>query len=181
MLHRITELFLIHAGHYSTDQLGVYDDVLEMLIDKGEVSARVELAQRLAPLADPPAQTIRTLARDDATEVAEPVLAQSPALDDDTLAEIATTKGWGHLVAIAARLEVSEMVSDKLIASDNKKVITTLVNNSGAKISNEGFGTLVKKVPATIGFRNASRHARIFPNITSATSSPRHRISSATG
>ena len=95
MLQRITELFLIHAGHYSTDQLSVYDDVLEMLIDKVEVSARAALAQRLAPLADPPAQAIRKLARDNAIEVAEPVLAQSPALDDDTLSEIATTKGWG--------------------------------------------------------------------------------------
>jgi uncharacterized protein (DUF2336 family) len=145
MLHRITELFLIHAGHYSADQLSVYDDVLELLIDKVEVSARAALAQRLAPLAEPPAQAIQALARDDAIEVAAPVLAQSPALDDDTLADIATRKGWGHLVAIATRLEVSEAVSDKLIASDNKAVLTTLVNNSGAKISNSGFGELVKK------------------------------------
>ncbi len=145
MLHRITELFLVHAGHYSDDQLSVYDDVLEMLIDKVEVDARAQLARRLAPVADPPAQTIRALAQDDALEVAEPVLSQSPALDDDTLCEVATTKGWGHLVAIAARLEVSETVSDKLIASDNKKVLTTLANNAGAKISNDGFGALVQK------------------------------------
>ena len=51
----------------------------------------------------------------------------------------------GHLLAIATRLEVSETVSDKLIASDNKQVLTALVNNTGAKISNSGFGELVKK------------------------------------
>ncbi|MGH6683561.1 MAG: hypothetical protein ACRECA_06500, partial [Pseudolabrys sp.] len=28
LLHRITDLFLIHAGHYSPDQLGMYDDIL---------------------------------------------------------------------------------------------------------------------------------------------------------
>jgi len=145
MLRQITDLFLVHAGHYSGDQLSVYDDVLEMLVDKVEVGARAELAQRLAPVAEPPADTMRALALDDAVEVAEPVLSQSPALDDDTLSEVATTKGWGHLVAIATRLELSETVSDKLIASDNKKVLTTLVNNSGAKISSAGFGVLVKK------------------------------------
>lgn len=145
MLHRITELFLVHAGHYSSDQLGVYDDVLELLIDKVEVNARAELAQRLAPLENPPAQTIRALALDDAIEVAEPVLAQSPALSDEILSECADTKGWGHLTAIATRLELSETVSDKLIASDNKKVLVTLANNSGAKISSAGFSVLVQK------------------------------------
>ena len=145
MLHRITELFLVHAGYYSDAQLSVYDDVLEMLIDKVEVGARAELAQRLAPVAKPPAQTIRSLALDDAIEVAEPVLSKSPAIDDDILCECATSKGWGHLVAIATRLDLSETVSDKLIDSDNKKVLTTLANNSGAKISNDGFERLVEK------------------------------------
>lgn len=145
MLRRITDLFLVHAGHYSDDQLSVYDDVLDMLVDKVEVGARAELAQRLATVAAPPAGTLRALAFDDAIEVAEPVLSRSPALDDSTLSEVAATKGWGHLVAIATRLDVSETVSDKLIASDNKTVLTTLVNNTGAKISNTGFSVLVKK------------------------------------
>lgn len=145
MLHQITELFLVNAGQYTRDQLGVYDDVLAMLVDKVEVGARAELALRLAPVEDAPVQTVRSLALDESLAVAEPVLKQSIALDDDTLAEVATTKGWGHLVAIAARLEVSEKVSDRLIASDNKKVLGTLVNNTGAKISNDGFKVLVKK------------------------------------
>jgi uncharacterized protein (DUF2336 family) len=145
ILHRVTELFLVHAGHYSNDQLVVYDDVLKMLIDKVETGARAELARRLAPLSQAPAQIIQRLARDDAIEVAEPVLSQSTALDDNTLCEVASNKGWGHLVAIAGRPDVSEAVSDKLIASDNKSVLTTLVKNSGAKISDAGFGALVQK------------------------------------
>ena len=36
-------------------------------------------------------------------------------------------------------------MSDKLIASHNKQVLTALVNNTGTKISNSGFGELVKK------------------------------------
>ena len=37
MLRQITDLFLVHAGHYSGDQLSVYDDVLEMLVDKNYI------------------------------------------------------------------------------------------------------------------------------------------------
>ena len=50
MLRRVTDLFLIHAGHYSTDQLELYDGILKVLIAVVEVSARAELAQRIAPV-----------------------------------------------------------------------------------------------------------------------------------
>lgn len=75
MLRRVTDLFLINAGHYSADQLELYDGILKMLVGAVEVSARAELAQRLAPVDGAPINTIRTLALDDAIEVAEPILA----------------------------------------------------------------------------------------------------------
>ena len=60
MLHRITDLFLIHAGHYSVDQLSVYDDVLRTLVDKVEIAARAVLQNDLRRLtARPPKQSVR--------------------------------------------------------------------------------------------------------------------------
>src|SRR4029079_949171 len=73
MLRRITDLFLLHAGHYSLDHLNAYDEVLIALIDNVEVAARAKLAQRLAPLQNVPPNTIRSLALDREIEVAEPV------------------------------------------------------------------------------------------------------------
>ena len=55
-----------------------------MLVAAVEVGARAELAQRLAPVDGAPVNTIRKFALDDAIEVAEPVLSQSDALDDDS-------------------------------------------------------------------------------------------------
>ena len=74
MLRRVTDLFLVHAGHYTADQLEMYDGILQVLITAVEVSARAELAERLAPVDGVPTNTVRTLALDDAIEVAEPVL-----------------------------------------------------------------------------------------------------------
>jgi uncharacterized protein (DUF2336 family) len=145
MLHRITDLFLIHAGHYSTDQLSLYDDVLVALVDKVEVAARAVLANKLAPIDGAPCNTIRTLAFDDAIEVAEPILALSNAIDDATLAECIAIKGQEHLLAIATRNKVSENVSDQLVIRGDKKVLGALVSNPGAMISEQGFGMLVKK------------------------------------
>ena len=97
MLHRITDLFLISAGHYSVDQLNVYDDVLMMLVDKVETAARAEFAKRLAPIDGAPGKTIRSLALDDAIEVAEPVLSQSNAVDDKTLSDCIAKNGHAPL------------------------------------------------------------------------------------
>jgi uncharacterized protein (DUF2336 family) len=145
MLRRVTDLFLINAGHYSADQLELYDGILKVLIAAVEVSARAELAQRLAPVDGAPAETIRTLALDDAIEVAEPVLAQSNVLDDETLTHCITINGQEHLLAIATRNKLSEIISDQLVTKGNIKVLRTLASNPGAAISDLGFRILVKK------------------------------------
>ncbi len=145
ILRRVTDLFLLHAGHYSADQLDLYDGILKVLIAAVEVSARAELAQRLAPVDGAPAKTIRALALDDAIEVAEPVLVQSNVLDDDTLTHCITINGQEHLLAIATRNMLSEIVSDQLVTKGNIEVLRTLASNPGAAISDLGFRILVKK------------------------------------
>lgn len=145
MLRRVTDLFLVHAGHYTADQLELYDGILQMLIAAVEVSARVELAERLAPVDGVPTNTIRTLALDDAIEVAEPVLAQSNVLGDDVLTHCITIKGQEHLLAIATRTKLSEPITDQLVTRGDIKVLRTVASNPGAAISDLGFGILVKK------------------------------------
>jgi Uncharacterised protein conserved in bacteria (DUF2336) len=145
MLNQLTELFLMNVGQYSADQLDLYDDVLDELVKKVEVAARVRLAQRLASIDGAPTKTIRSLALDDVIEVAEPVLSQSNALDDDTLARCISLKSQEHLLAIATRDKISETISSQLIAKGDRKVLATLVGNPGAAISDPSFGILVEK------------------------------------
>lgn len=145
LLHRITDLFLIHAGHYAPDELAVYDDVLLLLVDKVEIAARAELARRLASLDGAPTKIVRSLALDDAIEVAEPILARSSVVDDKTLIECIAARGQEHLLAIATRDKLSEAITDNLVAKGSNQVLGTLVNNPGANISNQGFDLLVQK------------------------------------
>ncbi len=144
MLHQITDLFLLNAGHYSADQLNVYDGVLKLLIAKVDLAARTTLAQRLAPIDHAPAHTVRSLAFDDAIEVAEPILAQSK-LDDDILSDCIANQGQKHLLAIATRKSLSEAICDQLIDKGDKSVLGAVVNNPGSTISEPSFGILVEK------------------------------------
>ena len=145
MLHQVTELFLLHVGHYSAEQLDVYDGVLNELVAKVEVAARIKLAQRLAPIDAAPTKTIRSLALDDAIEVAEPVLSQSNVLSDAALTHCIAIKGQKHLHAIATRKKISETVSRQLIAKGDRIVLGTLACNADAAISDPSFGMLVRK------------------------------------
>jgi len=145
MLRRVTDLFFLHIGNYSADQLELYDGVLQVLVAAVEASARAELAHRLASVNQGPAHTIRSLALDDAIEVAEPILAQSNALDDEILTHCITIKGQEHRLAIATRQKLSETVTDQLVTKGDIEVLRTLVSNPDAAISDLGFGILVKR------------------------------------
>ena len=145
MLHQITDLFLLSVGHYSVEQIEVYDVVLSELIAKVEVAARAKLAQRLAPVNSAPPNTVRSLALDDAIEVAEPVLSQYNALDDDILTQCIAIKGQEHLLAIATRNKISKTASYRLIERGSMKVLRTVAKNPGAELSDPSFAMLVQK------------------------------------
>ena len=145
MLHELTELFLVNVGHYSADQLDLYDGVLNELVKKVEVAARVKLAQRLAPIDGAPLKTIRSLALDDAIEVAEPVLSQSNALDDDTLTRCISLKGQEYLLAIATRDKTQRNNQQSVGGKRRQKGLGYRAGNPGATISDSSFGILVQK------------------------------------
>jgi uncharacterized protein (DUF2336 family) len=145
MLRMITDLFLDAADAYSDEQVGVFDDVMGRLADKANVDARAELAVRLAPVAQAPSGVVTKLAVDDELRVAEPVLRQSPCLDDAFLAQAAQNKGQGHLLAISQRAQLSEVVTDVLLERGDRTVVRSTAGNEGARFSPSGFSTLVDR------------------------------------
>ena len=144
-LRRVTDLFINGAVDYSDQQVGLFDDVFQCLIDHIETSAKMLLANRLAPIDTAPPLTIRALAFDDVIEVAGPVLSQSMRLDDKTLIENARSKSQAHLMAISTRRTLSGAVTDVLVQRGNDEVIQSTVNNPGAEFTERGFTRLVSR------------------------------------
>jgi uncharacterized protein (DUF2336 family) len=144
-LRRVTDLFINGAVDYSDEQVGLFDDVFQCLMQHIENSAKALLANRLAQIDSAPPLTIRALAFDDLIEVAAPVLSQSERLDDDTLIETARNKSQAHLMAISTRKVLSGAVTDVLVLRGNDEVIHSTVNNPGAEFSERGFTRLVNR------------------------------------
>jgi len=144
-LRRVTDLFLNEADRLNDQQIGVFDDVLTHLIQRIETKALVQLSTALAPVGNAPMEVIRRLARDSEITVAGPVLTTSSRLTEQDLIEIANSQGQGHLLAIAGRASLTESVTDVLVARGDLQVTHKLAKNAGARFSDMGFGTLVKK------------------------------------
>jgi uncharacterized protein (DUF2336 family) len=144
-LRKVTDLFINGAVGCSDEQIGLFDDVFQCLMDHIETSAKALLANRLAPVDTAPPLTIRALAFDDLIEVAGPVLAQSVQLDDDALIENARSKSQAHLMAISTRKVLSGAVTDVLVLRGNDEVVQSTVNNPGAQFTERGFTRLVSR------------------------------------
>jgi hypothetical protein len=144
-LRRVTDLFLNDGDRLNDEQIQVFDDVLCLLIARVETRAKAELSKRLGPIDYAPFEVIRHLALDDEIAVAGHVLTHSSRLGTDTLVEIASTKGQDHLLAISARANLPEAVTDVIVDRGEGKVIRQLANNATARFSEAGYSGIVAR------------------------------------
>jgi uncharacterized protein (DUF2336 family) len=151
-VERVTALFLASAERYNDEQIALFGEVFERLINTielralADIGARIALAElsaQLAPLPQVPSSVIGRLARHEEIDIARPVLTESPKLTSDDLIEIAHVRGEKHLVAIAGRWWLQEVVTDALLARRFPSVSRRLVDNPGAKMSPAGFAMIV--------------------------------------
>jgi uncharacterized protein (DUF2336 family) len=151
---RVAALFLASAGSFSDEQIALFGDVFERLINSielralADVSAKIALAElsaQLAPVPRAPAAVIRRLAQHEDISVAGPVLTEAPRLTNEDLVEIAHSRSEKHLLAICGRWWLQEIVTDALLARRFPSVSRRLVENPGARVSPAGFGMIVNQ------------------------------------
>jgi uncharacterized protein (DUF2336 family) len=145
MLDRITNLFIGSAASFSEDHVLLFDEVFNRLIAEIEAKARFELSIKLSCISNAPLGVVRQLAEDDDIFVARPVLERSERLADPDLLRVAKTKSQLHLLAISNRNRIAEAITDVLVRRGDREVVRNVAGNSGARLSQNGFSTLVRK------------------------------------
>jgi len=190
-IKRVTDLFLLSADNCNGEQIELFGDVLERLIKTielraiAEVSVRVALAEmstQLASVSKAPPAVVRLLARNDEIAIAGPVLTESARLTNEDLIEVAQTKSEPHLLAVAGRWWLQEIVTDALLARHYPKVSRRLVNNPGARVSAAGFAVVLKQAEADpelaveTGLRVDLPHALRHQLLRQATEAVRSRL-----
>lgn len=184
-LRRVTDLFMGQSADYSDEQVAVFDDVFNCLVEHIEVGARIILSERLAPNPMSPPRIIRKLAFDDIIEVAAPVLSRSERLDERSLVENARCKSQAHLLAISKRKTLSDAVTDVLVERGNDGVVESTARNEGASFSEKSLIQLVERAEHSdelalcVGSRKSIPRPHYLKLIARASNTVRARLEAA--
>jgi uncharacterized protein (DUF2336 family) len=116
-----------------------------MLASEIEMTARAQLANRIASYAKAPTNIVNKLAFDNAIAVAGPVLQHSERLSNEALLENAKSKSQDHLLAISQRKSLHPDVTDVLVSRGSQTVVRAVAKNAGARFSESGFWNLVQR------------------------------------
>ena len=129
-------------GGLTESERRMAEEIFRIMVKDAEVRVREALAQNLKENPRVPHDVAKSLASDVDT-VALPVLLYSEVLTDRDLVEIVQTQGETKQIAVSRRSRVSEAVSQELVETHNERVVTSLVSNVGADISEESLQKVV--------------------------------------
>ena len=162
LLRELTDHFFGAAVRSpAEDQL--YGAVMSDLSAEMETAVRAELGLRFASRSDAPRNLIRRLAADHEVEVAGQILRQSPVLTDQDLLDVARLRGQDHLRAISGREQVSETLSDAIMARADDETLGTLLRNDGARLSRAASETAVDRARANPALHAAAVERSALP------------------
>lgn len=136
---------MLMVGRYTDEEIWVFGGIIGKLAAEIELAARAKLAAKLSRIDHAPGNIVNELASDDAIEVAGPILRYSERVDVRTLLSAARSKDQQHLLAISKRRSITEPVTDVLVTRGNQEVVRCIATNEGARFSEPGFLTLIKR------------------------------------
>lgn len=142
------------AGGLTDNERRMAEEIFRLMVRDAEVRVREALAQNLKENPAVPHDVARTLAKD-VDSVSLPMLQFSEVLTDEDLIEIVRSQAATKQVAIAKRAAVSEKVSGALVETDNADVVTTLVANQGADISEKSLQHVVDSLGSNVAIQAA--------------------------
>jgi uncharacterized protein (DUF2336 family) len=129
---------LLSSGGLSGGETQSALAILEKLVRDAEQEVRQALSLAVRNCAILPPAFARTIA-EDVEAISIPFIRVSPSLLDADLLVIIASGITSKQVAVAKRDRVSERVSDALVTTGRRRVVTSLLENPGATISETAY------------------------------------------
>jgi uncharacterized protein (DUF2336 family) len=137
------------------------DSIFMTLVVEAERDIRARLAESLADATWAPPALINILALDE-IEIARPIIARSPILQDHDLIRLLVQATLEHQIEIARRPQLSPAVVEAILAKDESAVLTALASNPTAQISPQDLRRLVDKARDVVALRSPlARHPNL--------------------
>lgn len=143
------------------DVQALLGDVFMTLVVDAERDIRRALAERLALVDWAPRALIHVLALDE-IDIARPVIAASPLLDDPALVRLVVEATLEHQIEVARRPHIGEAVVDALIDHAGPEALVALAVNDTAAVSPDALARLVDASRRIAALRSPlARHPRL--------------------
>jgi len=131
------------------------------LVCEAERDIRKRLAEKLADAPWAPRALINVLALDD-IEIAQPIIAASPVLEDEDLIRLVVGATVEHQVEVARRPALSPAVVDAILSKAAPPALTALADNHATDLSAGAMAGLVEAAHRMAGLRAPlSRHPQL--------------------
>ncbi|MEQ8664697.1 MAG: DUF2336 domain-containing protein [Rhodospirillales bacterium] len=153
----VSDMFSGVGDSLSDSERSLMLEILQDLIGSCERSVRQSISLRLAEVPNIPHELALELANDEA-DIAFPILAKCNVLLDTDLIDIVRTRTVQHQLAVAIRNPVNYDVSDALVEAGNEEVITRLLENKAARITDATMEYLVDQSERVKGFQAPILH-----------------------
>ncbi len=128
------------------------------LVVEAERDIRQRLSERLADASWAPSALINILALDE-IEIARPIIARSPVLQDHDLIRLMVQATLEHQIEVARRPRLSASVVEAILARDEPAVLTALASNDTAELSPDGLRRIVGRARDIVALRSPlARH-----------------------
>lgn len=143
------------------DIQALLNSIFMTLVVEAERDIRHRLAERLADAKWAPSALINIMALDE-IEIARPIIARSPVLQDHDLIRLLVQATLEHQIEIARRPRLPGAVVEAIISRDEPAVLTALASNETAEISPDAMSRLVGRSREVVALRSPlARHPRL--------------------
>ncbi|KZM47771.1 DUF2336 domain-containing protein [Labrenzia sp. OB1] len=154
LVEHVTSLFVKGADSCRTEEIAIFNSVLESMLPSMEAAQKKAISEKLAPIDSTSHEVACELGREE-IDIARPMLTSSNVLDTADILQLAKTMGQGHLLAISKRKHLEPRVTDVLLERGEKPVKQSVAANAGAEISGWGTRMLIKLAESDENIRDS--------------------------
>jgi len=142
LMRRLIDTVAMPASRISSQDRHMASDILlDVLFEAGDAE-RLLCAKRLKNTVEAPRRLMRYLAQCK-MDIAQVLLEENTSFDSSDLCDIIAATGLEHQLVIAARKDITVMVSEALIDAAEVPVLRALLNNKRAEIPETGIDKIV--------------------------------------
>ncbi|PCI88147.1 MAG: hypothetical protein COB24_03375 [Hyphomicrobiales bacterium] len=146
LMNTITDMFITDQKIKSLNEIELFGDIFTKLLKNMDKNGKVLISEKFSHVKDIPKSFAVALIYEEA-EVAAPMLQHSRVFSDTDLINVNNLTTIEHRVAVAGRINISEIVTDNLIGHGEPIVLHAMCSNETAHISDDGYAHMVRQNP----------------------------------